>query len=81
MRSIDILAPEAANGAAANEGKLDISKLSEALINEITEAVKANIKKVEEKDGALEASNEASNEATNEAKAKGNADNTNNEEV
>lgn len=77
MRSIDILAPEAANGATANEGKLDISKLSEALINEITEAVKANIKKVEDKDRV----NEASNEATNEAKAEGNADNTNNEEV
>lgn len=77
MRSIDILAPEAANGAVTNEGKIDISKLSEALINEITEAVKANIKKVEEKDGALEASNEASNEA----KAEGNAENTNNEEV
>lgn len=77
MRSIDILAPEAANGVAANEGKIDISKLSEALINEITEAVKANIKKVEDKDRV----NEASNEATNEAKAEGNADNTNNEEV
>lgn len=71
MRSIDILAPEAANGAAANEGKIDISKLSEALINEITEAVKANIKKVEEKDRV----NEASNEAINEANAEGNAEN------
>lgn len=77
MRSIDILAPEAANGAGANEGKIDISKLSEALINEITEAVKTNIKKVEEKDRV----NEASNEANNEAKAEGNAENTNNEEV
>lgn len=77
MHSIDILAPMSANGAAANEGKIDISKLSEALIAEITEAVKANIKKVEDKDRVIE----ASNEATNEAIAEGNAENTNNEEV
>lgn len=84
MHSIDILAPEGANGAAKNEAAIDISKVSEALIKELTEAVKANIKKVEEKDGALEEKggvNEGSNEASNEAKAEGNADNTDNEEV
>jgi hypothetical protein len=81
MHSIDILAPEGANGAAKNTADIDISKVSEALIKELTEAVKANIKKVEEKDCANEANNEASNEASNEANADGNADNTNNEEV
>ena len=77
MRSIDILAPEGANGAAKNTADIDISKVSEALIKELTEAVKANIKKVEEKDRVIE----ASNEANNEAKTEGNAENTNNEEV
>lgn len=81
MHSIDILAPLGENGAATNAAEIDISKVSEALIKEITEAVKANIKKVEGNGGVNEASNEATNEASNEAKAEENAENTNNEEV